>query len=265
MVASQIRPTSESQDALVISALSFGYGEPVLKDVSLTVRNGEIVSILGRSGCGKSTLLNLIAGLLTPARGQIEISGSRASSCTSGRAIGYIFQEDTLMPWRTVGANLALAKELRAVSLDSFQQSLMEYLSSFHLDESVLDLYPAQLSGGMRQRVSIIQCLLFNPSLLLLDEPFSALDFYTKLALENEFYSLTKRASKSALFVTHDIEEAIAISDRVILLGNHGTIQADVPIVFNNARRNPEDVRGRPEFAEYYRTIWGQLKVVIGL
>lgn len=247
--------------ALQISSLSFGYkpeSSPVIDNVSLSVEAGEIVSILGRSGCGKSTLLNLIAGLITPNSGEIRID-QHHSRCN----IGYIFQEDALMPWRTIRKNLALAQEIGNVPKDAWQSSLMELLARFHLDESILNQYPAQLSGGMRQRVSIIQSLLFNPHLLLLDEPFAALDFFTKLRLEGEFYRFIKDTAKAAVLVTHDIEEAIALSDHILILNNRGSIEASVPIEFDSSERDPEIIRGVHKFGEYYQLIWQQLKSVI--
>jgi NitT/TauT family transport system ATP-binding protein len=261
MVSSQSYKLESAQPALTISGLRFSFqslSSSVIHDLSLTVRRGEIVAILGRSGCGKSTLLNLIAGLIKPQSGEIVIGKEQQTN----RAIGYIFQEDALLPWRTVGANLSLAKDIGGVAKDSFQTRLRDFLSSFHLHESILQKYPSQLSGGMKQRVSIIQTLLFNPSLLLLDEPFSALDFYTRLSLEAEFYNLVRSRGITALLVTHDIEEAIALSDRIILLSKSGTVQADIAIAFDCLAREPESVRGLPEFGQYYRAIWEQFKAV---
>jgi NitT/TauT family transport system ATP-binding protein len=251
------RPAS----VLEISNLSFGYKKefaPVLNDVSLTVEAGKIVSILGRSGCGKSTLLNLIAGLMKPLSGEIKID-QHHSRCN----IGYIFQEDALMPWRTIKKNLALAQEIGNIPKESWQASLRELLQRFHLEESILNSYPAQLSGGMRQRVSIIQSLLFNPHLLLLDEPFAALDFFTKLRLEGEFYNFIKDTAKAAVLVTHDIEEAIALSDHILILNNTGSIEANIDISFDSTERDPESIRGVSRFGEYYQLIWQQLKSVI--
>ncbi|MBX9669073.1 MAG: ATP-binding cassette domain-containing protein [Candidatus Obscuribacterales bacterium] len=248
--------------ALTISGLKFSYQKdaslPVLNDISLSVRAGEIISVLGKSGCGKSTRLNLIAGLMKPIAGEISINHDK-SRCN----IGYIFQEDALMPWRTVKANLALAQEIGKVPHQQWQVSLMDLLSRFHLSENILEMYPTQLSGGMRQRVSIIQSLLFNPQLLLLDEPFSALDFCTKLRLEGEFYRFIKDTYRAAVLVTHDIEEAIALSDRVIILNNNGTIEADISVTFDYCQRDPESIRGVAEFGEHYRLIWAKLKAVI--
>lgn len=247
--------------ALKLTGVSFSYtdGARIVDNFSLEVERAQIVSILGASGCGKTTLLSLISGLLEPDAGRITVDGG-----TNAARVGYIFQHDALLPWRTVKKNLALACELGRLSRDAFNRLLDDYLSSFHLDESVLGAYPAQLSGGMRQRVSVIQTLLFDPQIILLDEPFSALDFSTKLCLESEFVNFCQNQAKTAIVVTHDIEEAIAISDRVILLAPGGKIEADIPISFGTNSREPETVRGLPEFGDYYRIVWGRLKTVIG-
>lgn len=246
---------------LAISELSFAFAnhsKPVIDALSLNVREGEIVSILGRSGCGKSTLLNLISGLIVPLKGQIKISAQSSIKTKTG----YIFQQDALLPWRTVAANLNLAREIGGVDKSSFDKRRAEFFNSFHLEENIMQCYPSQLSGGMRQRVSIIQTLLFNPDLLLLDEPFSALDFYTRLSLETEFYNLVRIKGMTALLVTHDIEEAIALSDRIVLLGNGGEISSEIQIDLGNALREPELVRALPEFGRYYRLIWERFKEV---
>lgn len=263
--ASPPKGKNERNCALSISNLTFGFSDnsaPVLQNLSIQIAHGEIVSILGRSGCGKSTLLNLIAGLIKSQKGDLVVDGTGGAKA-SGR-IGYIFQEDALLPWRTVAQNLGLATQIGNVSKAQYEADLRDFLSTFHLDQTILEKYPAQLSGGMKQRVSIIQTLLFNPKLLLLDEPFSALDFYTKLCLEAEFYNLVKTKAKTAVLVTHDIEEAIAVSDRVILMSGGGVIHAEIPIRFQ-CERNPESIRGSAEFAEYYRIIWSEFKSLVKL
>lgn len=263
MVAGQFHKLENAQEVLTVTGLSFGFSNKspqVLRDLSIKVRKGEIVSILGRTGCGKSTLLNLIAGLIKPQAGEIMIGQGQASKSR----IGYIFQEDALLPWRTVGANLALAKEIGGIQKELFERRQTELLTSFHLEDTILNKYPTQLSGGMKQRVSIIQTLLFNPSLLLLDEPFSALDFYTKLSLEKEFYALVRNRNITVLLVTHDIEEAIALSDRIILLSQSGTIQVETQVHFGSADRDTETIRCLPEFGECYRAIWSEFKAVMG-
>jgi NitT/TauT family transport system ATP-binding protein len=253
--------------ALSISDLSYAYASQApasawtIRDLGLSVNEGEIVCILGASGCGKSTLLNLIAGLLQPSSGKIDIT----SDGENHRRIGYIFQQDALLPWRTVEANLMLAAELTSdISRASALKLVSQYLLTFNLSENILKQYPADLSGGMRQRVSIIQSLMFNPTLFLLDEPFSALDFFTKLKLEGEFYQLIKEKNKAAILVTHDIEESVAMADRVLLMSQDGTFTREFVIDLGEGKRSPETARGNTRFAEYYRDIWSELKAVIG-
>ena len=228
----------------------------LLSQVSLTVQKGEIVCILGASGCGKTTLLNLIAGLLTPTKGAIELNSQKAK-----KRLGYIFQADALFPWRTVKENLLLAAEIDS-SLDkkALEQSMLQYLAMFHLSEQVLAKYPIHLSGGMRQRVSIIQSLMFDPELLLLDEPFSALDYYTKLKLEDEFCQFVKERSTAAILVTHDIEEAVAMANRALIM-NNGKLQKEFLIKSPNSNFVSE--RGTAFFAEKYSEIWSELKSVV--
>jgi NitT/TauT family transport system ATP-binding protein len=246
-------PADTSGTVLNIAGLTFSYEGSAswgLRNLSLIVARQEIAAILGASGCGKSTLLNLIAGLLKANSGTIDLPGR----------IGYIFQDDALFPWRTVQKNLMLAAEIN--NSDSSPERIAQYLRTFHLKEEILKQYPSELSGGMRQRVSIIQSLMFNPELLLLDEPFSALDFYTKLSLESEFYQLVKERGKAAILVTHDIEEAIAMSDRVLIMGKDGTLTRQFKIDLGDERL-PENARGSARFAELYNSIWSELRLVI--
>ncbi len=260
-------PDAASIPVLAIQELSFAYptvGKSAsegraIERLSLAVTEGEIVSILGASGCGKSTLLNLIAGLLVAQSGKIQFARNGGK-----HKIGYIFQNDALFPWRTVEDNLMLVTSLsRELNKTAARERISQYLRTFHLDEQICRKYPSQLSGGMRQRVSIIQSLMFDPQLLLLDEPFSALDFYTKLSLEGEFYELIKSRRKAAVLVTHDIEEAVAISDRVLLMRKGGELIKEFRIDFG-PHRSPENVRGTQQFADMYKAIWSDLKVVIG-
>src|ERR1700733_7736706 len=263
----------QNDSVLTVSSLSFSYSAnepPIIQNLSLSVRQAEIVSILGASGCGKTTLLNLIAGLLGPYAGDIQLSPANPAPHSGMRgktsAIGYIFQQDALLPWRTVQGNISLAKDLGKMADGSILTNRTElYLKKFHLQPDVLAKYPNQLSGGMRQRVSIIQALMFAPQLLLLDEPFSALDFYTKISLEKEFCELVKSERRSAILVTHDIDEAIAMSDRVIIMDKGGQLRREYQINLseNGSARAPETVRGTAEFANLYKLIWTELKTVI--
>ncbi len=256
--------SSEVKPLLTIDGLCFDFssqaqaidkpGNQILNQVSLTVRKGEIVCILGASGCGKTTLLNLIAGLLTPTKGVIELNSQKPK-----KRLGYIFQSDALFPWRTVKDNLLLAADIDS-SLDkkALEQSMRQYLSMFHLSEQILTKYPIQLSGGMRQRVSIIQSLMFDPELLLLDEPFSALDYYTKLKLEDEFCQFVKERDTAAILVTHDIEEAVAIGNRALIISG-GKLQKEFLIRSESVLME----RGTSYFAEKYSEIWSELKSVV--
>lgn len=255
-----------SQEVLSISDLSFGYGTasqtpPVISNLSLSVKRGELVCILGASGCGKTTLLNLIAGLATASGGSITIGGKQD---LSDGQIGYIFQQDALLPWRTVKGNLNLAREINQnLNTPDYDEKIATYLNVFHLEKKVLDQYPAQLSGGMRQRVAIIQALMLNPDLLLLDEPFAALDFYTKLRLESEFRQLVKTHGKGAVLVTHDIDEAIAMGDRILIMRKGGVFIKEYEVDLGKSVSSPEEARGAPQFATYYHKIWNDLKAVI--
>jgi len=264
-----LRSKLENKTILSASKISFTYdpqpedksdAEWTFRDLSLQVREAEIVCIVGASGCGKTTLLNVIAGLLKPQSGSIDI----ASAENHGRAIGYIFQQDALLPWRTVRANLALAEELRGgVFRRGSKERLVRYMDTFNLKEQILDQFPAQLSGGMRQRVSIIQSLMFDPQLLLLDEPFSALDFYTKLRLESEFCRLVKEQKKGAILVTHDLDEAVAMANRVYIMDLNGNLSHEFEIDLQQNDGSVEAARGTPQFAQYYSAIWSELKSVI--
>lgn len=250
---------SATSPLLTIENLCFdfdGQSEKTVNALELSVEKGEIVCILGASGCGKTTVLNLIAGLLKPKSGTINLrteAGKRNS-------IGYIFQSDALFPWRTVEGNLMLAFDInKSLDRSKATETMQQYLAMFHLSRQVLLKYPAQLSGGMRQRVSIIQSLMFDPDLLLLDEPFSALDYYTKLSLEEEFCNLVKEKKKAAILVTHDIEEAVAMGSRAFIMSG-GKLAKEFGI-----RRETENeiTRGSEEFAKHYREIWMELKSII--
>jgi len=254
-----------TEPLLLVQDLCFAYRQgaggdaPAVGAISFALAPGEIVCILGPSGCGKTTLLNLIAGLLQPTSGSIHF---RLEERTRAR-IGYIFQQDVLLPWRTVRSNLMLANDLRKSTID--QKALDQYLRTFHLETSILDRYPSQLSGGMRQRVGIIQALMFDPEILLLDEPFSALDFYTKLRLESEFHSLARSSRKGTLLVTHDIDEAIAMGDRVLLMDRGGKMAKEIAIDLGEGDISPDKARGHESFSGYYNEIFSHLEEAMAL
>ena len=247
--------------AVTIDDVDFGYGpqSPVIAGMTLDIAAEQVTCLVGPSGCGKSTLLNLIAGLLQPDHGSV-----RRNARLHGRT-GYLFQQDALLPWRTVYGNLRLPSELRGIASVVDTQRIYRLLLAFHLDEAILDWYPDELSGGMRQRVALIQALMADPALLLLDEPFAALDVYTRLQLETEFRTMVATQRMSAVFVTHDIEQAIAIGDRVLVMGSDlRGIVADIPIAFGRGERpSPARIRGEHSFGEYYTFIWRCLRDAI--
>ena len=253
-----------NETVLSVNNLTYRYGsegELVFTDLNFALKRGELLCIVGPSGCGKSTLLNLIAGFLNPTEGEIKIEGRTIDK----KKVGYIFQSDALLPWRKVLGNIVLGLEVNGNkyldSKDQLKHVIDEYLDVFNLKQSILDKYPSQLSGGMRQRVALIQSLMYDPDLLLLDEPFAALDFYTKLRLEEEFWNIVQKKKKSAILVTHDIDEAIAISHRILVMGESPDgIVREFKIDFETQDRSPFTLRGHPKFPEYFNSIWAELK-----
>jgi NitT/TauT family transport system ATP-binding protein len=235
-----------------------GAAVPIFAGLDFSVGSGEIVSIVGRSGAGKSTLFNLISGLLPPQSGRIAI-GPRADG-SPGR-IAYMLQKDLLLPWRSVLENAVLGIELfRKVTSHDLERA-RQMLARYGLG-AVADAYPHALSGGMRQRVALTRTLLVEPTLVLLDEPFSALDYETRLALEDDVMALREANGTSVVLVTHDIEEAIAMSDRVIILGGRPARieQAlDIELTVEGAR-SAISAREAPEFRTWHARIWGALR-----
>lgn len=264
MKGSNTTAVSTLSEPLRVRQLSHGFESPdgsavtIFDRLDFSVGHGEIVSIVGRSGAGKSTLFNLISGLLTPQSGEIAV-GKRADG-EAGR-IAYMLQKDLMMPWRTVLQNALLGIELyRKVRPDDVACA-RQMLARYGLG-AVADAYPHSLSGGMRQRVALTRTLLVDPTLVLLDEPFSALDYETRLALEDDIIALSARSGTSVVLVTHDIEEAIAMSDRVILLGGRpARIEDQIEIeLTTHGPRNAVSAREAPEFRGYHARIWNGLR-----
>lgn len=230
---------------------------PALSHISFSVAEGEFVALVGPSGCGKSTLLNLIAGLLTPEQGTITIHGKPLQD--SRLSIGYMLQKDHLFEWRTIYENVILGleiqKKMTPERLDRVEQLLFDYgLSDFK------QARPSQLSGGMRQRAALIRTLALEPSLLLLDEPFSALDYQTRLNVSDDIGKIIRREKKTALLVTHDISEAISMADRVIVLSKSpASIRCEIPIHLELENRTPMNSRSAPDFKNYFNQIWKEL------
>lgn len=224
----------------------------VLDNINLCVEKGKIVSILGPSGSGKSTILNILTNLLNPTSGKITINGT----------IGYMFQKDHLLDWRNIMDNITIGLEILnkkdKESLDRIERLLKTYgLWDFK------SMYPKELSGGMRQRVALIRTLSVNPDILLLDEPFSALDYQTRLMVNDDVYKIIKNEHKTALLVTHDISEAIAMSDKIAVLSKRpATIKSQHEIFFDNIdplERTPFKCRKDVQFQVYFDTLWKEL------
>ncbi len=232
-----------------------------LKDTTLGVAPGEFVAVVGPTGCGKSTLLNIAAGLLEPSAGSVSVLGEPLTGINA-RA-GYLFQTEALMPWRNALDNVTAGLEFRGLDRHEYQAKGNEWLRRVGLG-GFGDRYPHQLSGGMRKRVSLAQTLILNPQILLMDEPFSALDVQTRQLMENELLELWSADRKSVVFITHDLEEAIALSDRVVVMSAGpeahplGEYRIELP-----RPRDVAEVRLTPRFLELHAEIWHAMKAEV--
>ncbi len=230
-----------------------------LDNVSFTVSEGEFIGIVGPSGCGKSTLLSIIAGLLEPSDGKISIFGVQLKGVCP--KIGYMLQTDSLFEWRTIYKNVMLGLEIQNRVTPEEIHDVETLLKKYGL-YMFKDRYPSQLSGGMRQRAALIRTLAVKPDILLLDEAFSALDYQTRLAVNDDIYKIIKSENKTAIMVTHDISEAISMSERLYMLSKRpGTVKLCVNIHFAMNDRTPLSSREAPEFREYFNKIWRELDV----
>ncbi len=235
---------TENAETQAISGLSFDVAE------------GEFLAIVGPSGCGKSSILSLIAGLHHPSSGSVRLMGREVTGPNS--SIGYMFQRDHLLEWRTVWQNVILGLQVRRRVSEGADRALA-LIKTYGLYD-FRNQYPAELSGGMRQRAALIRTLAVNPTLLLLDEPFSALDYQTRLTLGDEISAIIRNEKKTALFVTHDIAEAISIADRVILLTNRPA-RVKHSLSIDLVGISPLKRRDRPVFQDYFQTIWKEMDV----
>lgn len=228
-----------------------------IKNISFKVEKEDFVSIIGPSGCGKSTLLNIISGILIPSSGEVKFSDSSIKNNLD--KMGYMFQKDYLFPWLSVRENVFLGLKIKKIYTKEnikYAESLLKCYGLNKFEEHK----PEQLSGGMRQRVALIRTLVLRPEILLLDEPFSALDYQSRLKMTDDVYEIIKREKKTAIMVTHDLGEAIVMSNRVIILSNRpATIKEDVNIKFENKDATPFDKRKESEYNEYFRKLWGEL------
>lgn len=229
-----------------------------LKELNLAVRPQEFVSIVGPSGCGKTTILSLVAGLLTPNHGEVLLSGEPVRKKTSPK-VGYMFQRDNLFEWLNIFHNVTLGLSIRRKK----NKKTVAYAKLLLEKYGLLDFsrhHPSQLSGGMRQRVALIRTLATNPEILLLDEPFSALDYQTRLAVQNDVYRIIKSEKKTTVLVTHDISEAVSMSDRIFVLTRRpGKVKKVFDIEFKKGL-TPFEKRNTPVFSKYFNMIWEELK-----
>jgi NitT/TauT family transport system ATP-binding protein len=229
-----------------------------LTDTTLVVAPGEFVSVVGPTGCGKSTLLNVAAGLLNPSAGTVHVFGEPLAGINT-RA-GYLFQTEALMPWRNALDNIIAGLEFREVAREAALAQGNEWLKRVGLG-GFGDRYPHQLSGGMRKRVSLAQTLIVNPQILLMDEPFSALDIQTRQLMENELLELWSADRKSVVFITHDLEEAIALADRVMVLSAGPEAHPIGEYVIDLPRpRDVAEIRLTPQFVQLHTEIWHAMK-----
>ena len=242
--------------AITFENIARTFGEYTAVDgIDLEITAGKFVSVVGPSGCGKSTLLNLAAGLIAPTKGEVSIFGEPLNGLN--RRAAYMFQQDALLPWKTVLENIGLGLRFRGTFSEAKAREWIDRvgLSAF------ADKFPSQLSGGMRKRVAMAQCWIVDPDILLMDEPFSALDVHTRMRMEGELLDLWTGSPKTVLFVTHDLEEALSLSDEVVVLSAGPASRIIARHVIDLPRpRNLMDIRTEPRFAELYREIWAELK-----
>lgn len=242
---------------LKVENLSFSYhslnGETkALENLSFFVKEGEFLSIVGPSGCGKSTILSLIAGLLTPETGGITFYGGNGKK----PGIGYMLQHDHLFEWRSVWKNVILGLEITHKLTPDSRMRVQKMLEDYGLS-GFADKKPSELSGGMKQRAALIRTMALEPEILLLDEPFSALDYQTRLTVSADITNIIRKAKKTAILITHDLSEAISLSDRVLILsGRPGSVKAEFPICLTLPDDSLLAARKAPEYTDYFNRIW---------
>ena len=244
---------------LEVSGLSYSYhsmdGESqALSNISFTVDTGEFIAIVGPSGCGKSTLLSIFSGLLKPDEGEILIDGIPLPD--SKVNIGYMLQKDHLFEWRSILSNAALGLEIQHKMDERHKNDLRELMNSYGLG-NFENSRPSELSGGMRQRAALIRTLALEPDILLLDEPFSALDYQTRLSVCDDISTIIRGRHKTAILITHDLSEAVSVADRIIILSKRpGRIKGILPIPFSTPGLSPLERRNDPEFSGYFNEVW---------
>ena len=267
LAQSSLKPARvEVASIISVRNLTQRYGESgtpqsvlALEDISLDIKRGEFLTLLGPSGCGKSTLLNVIGGLLRPSEGSVSLDGTDIRAPMPNK-VTFVFQESTLFPWYTVAENFGLAFKYQGIAKAEWADRTAMALKSVGMSE-FSGHYPNQLSVGMRQRINLARGIAAGTEILLMDEPFAALDVQTRALMEQELLGLWQELGAAVLFVTHDLEEAVALSDRVILFtaGPQATIKGDYPVDLPRPR-NVVEARFMPGFAEVYERVWQELR-----
>ena len=248
---------------LEVKGLCYSYhtmeGETqALLDISFDVKDGEFFVIVGPSGCGKSTLLSLLCGLMEPESGSILIDGAPGEP--SRAAMGYMLQRDHLLEWRTIFSNISLGLEIQNRLDEKAEKELIHMLDTYGLSQFKA-ARPGQLSGGMRQRAALIRTLALKPDILLLDEPFSALDYQTRLEVCDDISTIIRTQKKTAVLITHDLSEAISVADRILILSSRpGRVKDIIPVAFDPEYDRPLTRRNAPEFSAYFNQLWKELR-----
>ena len=250
-----------------LNGVSLTYHEPrqeteAVRDCSFEVRRGEFVSLVGPSGCGKTSVLSMLAGITEPSSGSVSVLGRRPDPRAG--STGYMLQRDHLLDWRTIEDNVLLSLEVKGALSDESRAYALELLDKCNLS-AFRRHYPRQLSGGMRQKAALVRTLAFSPELLLLDEPFSALDYQTRLLLSSEVHGIIKRGGYTAVLVTHDISEAIAMSDRILVFtGRPARVRREVKVLLSERENgeciSPLERRAMAGFNDYFDLVWKELE-----
>ena len=248
-------------DILTLDKISLSYQTEkdeirALESISFSVDEGEFVAIIGPSGCGKTSILSIIAGLLKPSGGEITIKGKPLEKGKT--SIGYMLQKDELFPWRTIMENAYLPLEVKRDKSEKSKEKVNELLKKYGLWE-FRKKYPRQLSGGMRQRAALIRTMASSPDLLLLDEPFSALDYQTRLAVCDDLYEIIRRENKTTVLVTHDISEALSTADRIIVLSKRPSKILNIHLIDLNKEVSPLKRREDTRFSKWFERLWREL------
>ncbi len=249
----------QAKSMVSIDFVTMSFGAYVaVQDVNLSVADGEFLAIVGPTGCGKSTILNAIAGLLKPSSGTVSIDGQPVRGVQND--IGYLFQQDALLPWKTALENVELGPMFKGVGTAERREQSMKWLAKVGL-KGFEHRYPHQLSGGQRKRVQMAQALITGPKVILMDEPFSALDIHTRHLMQNELLRLWQEERRAVVMITHDLEEAIALGDRVVVLaaGPRSRVIDSFPVDLERPR-DVAEIKLDPRFMDLYRNIWSSLR-----